>query len=136
MCVRRGAVNHNGVSSSLLKHTQPSLTPLAHLLHLCFLSKLRPARSCEAKSTSLNLNLIHRHSRKTKQSNATMEIRTLSFPADSPPPLPVIVAAKLAGLALPINTSLPPNSAPTLLLSNGYSFFFFFDKDLFFLPKA
>ena len=81
MCVRRGAVNHNGVSSSLLKHTQPSLTPLAHLLHLCFLSKLRPARSCEAKSTSLNLNLIHRHSRKTKQSNATMEIRTLSFPA-------------------------------------------------------
>ena len=65
-----------------------------------------------------------------------MEIRTLSFPADSPPPLPVIVAAKLAGLALPIDTSLPPNSAPTLLFSDGYSFFFFFDKDLFFLPKA
>lgn len=48
-----------------------------------------------------------------------MEIRTLSFPADSPPPLPVIVAAKLAGLALPIDTSLPPNSAPTLLFSDG-----------------
>uniref|UniRef100_A0A7N2MTA7 Uncharacterized protein n=1 Tax=Quercus lobata TaxID=97700 RepID=A0A7N2MTA7_QUELO len=47
-------------------------------------------------------------------------IRTLSFPADSPPPLPVIVAAKLAGLALPIDTSLPPNSAPTLLFSNGH----------------
>nr|POE82505.1 hypothetical protein CFP56_77476 [Quercus suber] len=73
-----------------------------------------------------------------KRNNATMkmEIRTLSFPADSPPPLPVIVAAKLAGLALPIDTSLPPNSAPTLLFSDGYSFFFFFDKDLFFLPKA
>ncbi|XP_050272181.1 glutamate--tRNA ligase, cytoplasmic-like [Quercus robur] len=49
-----------------------------------------------------------------------MEIRTLSFPADSLSPLPVIVAAKLADLALPIDTSLPPNSAPTLLFSNGH----------------
>jgi hypothetical protein len=31
------------------------------------------------------------------------------------------VAAKLSGFVLPINTSLPHNSAPTLLFSNGYS---------------
>ncbi|KAG2694083.1 hypothetical protein I3760_08G124700 [Carya illinoinensis] len=47
-----------------------------------------------------------------------MEIKVLSFPADSPP-LSVIVAAKLSGFALPTDTSLPPDSAPTLLFSNG-----------------
>lgn len=50
-----------------------------------------------------------------------MEIRVLSFPSDNPP-LPVIVAAKLAGFSLPTDTSLPPNSTPTLLFSNGYLF--------------
>jgi hypothetical protein len=49
-----------------------------------------------------------------------MEIKLLSFPAESPP-LAVIVAAKLSGFDLPSDTSLPPDSAPTLLFSNGYS---------------
>ena len=30
---------------------QNSLTPLSHLLHICFLSKLRPTKACEAEST-------------------------------------------------------------------------------------
>ncbi|KAF5462910.1 hypothetical protein F2P56_018877 [Juglans regia] len=47
-----------------------------------------------------------------------MEIKVLSFPADSPP-LSVIVAAKISGFALPTDTSLPPDSAPTLLFSDG-----------------
>ncbi|KAI4301636.1 hypothetical protein L6164_034896 [Bauhinia variegata] len=47
-----------------------------------------------------------------------MEIKMFAFPAASPP-LPVIVAAKLAGIAPAIDTSLPPDSAPTFLLSNG-----------------
>ncbi|KAI4349847.1 hypothetical protein L6164_010396 [Bauhinia variegata] len=47
-----------------------------------------------------------------------MEIRTFAFPAASPP-LPVIVTAKLAGISPAIDTSLPPDSAPTFLLSNG-----------------
>ncbi|XP_041020754.1 glutamate--tRNA ligase, cytoplasmic [Juglans microcarpa x Juglans regia] len=47
-----------------------------------------------------------------------MEIKVLSFPADSPP-LSVIVAAKLSGFALPTDTSLPPDSAPTLVFSDG-----------------
>ncbi|GLT67632.1 hypothetical protein SLA2020_399250 [Shorea laevis] len=47
-----------------------------------------------------------------------MEIKVLSFPAESPP-LAVIVAAKLSVFALPTDTSLPPDSAPTLLFSNG-----------------
>jgi hypothetical protein len=54
------------------------------------------------------------------------------------PPLAVIVATKLSGFVLPIDTSLPHDSAPNLLFSNGYSsiaftiiiigidFFFFF----------
>jgi hypothetical protein len=33
----------------------------------------------------------------------------------------VIVAAKLSGFVLPTDTSLPHDSAPTLLFSNGYS---------------
>jgi hypothetical protein len=37
------------------------------------------------------------------------------------PPLVVIVATKLFGFFLPTDTSLPHNSAPTLLFSNGYS---------------
>ncbi|XP_062171686.1 glutamate--tRNA ligase, cytoplasmic-like [Alnus glutinosa] len=47
-----------------------------------------------------------------------MGIKLLSFPAESPP-LAVIVAAKLSGFDLPTDTSLPPDSAPTLLFSNG-----------------
>lgn len=47
-----------------------------------------------------------------------MDIKQFSFAAASPP-LSVIVAAKLAGIALPIDTSLPPDSAPTFLFSNG-----------------
>lgn len=49
-----------------------------------------------------------------------MEIKLLSFPAESPP-LAVIVAAKLSGFVLPTDTSLPTDCAPTLLFSNGYS---------------
>ncbi|GAY59186.1 hypothetical protein CUMW_192670 [Citrus unshiu] len=45
----------------------------------------------------------------------TMEIKVLSFPADSPP-LSVIAAAKLAGITLPTETS---GSAPTFSFSNG-----------------
>ncbi|KAH9750619.1 glutamate--tRNA ligase cytoplasmic [Citrus sinensis] len=45
----------------------------------------------------------------------TMEIKVLSFPADSPPLL-VIAAAKLAGITIPTETS---GSAPTFSFSNG-----------------
>ncbi|KAF7818045.1 glutamate--tRNA ligase, cytoplasmic [Senna tora] len=47
-----------------------------------------------------------------------MDVQKLSFSA-STPPLSVIVAAKLAGISLPIDTSLPPDSSPTFLFSNG-----------------
>ncbi|KAB1214585.1 putative glutamate--tRNA ligase, cytoplasmic [Morella rubra] len=47
-----------------------------------------------------------------------METKVLSFPAGSPP-IAVMVAAKLSGLALPTDTSVPPDSAPILLFSNG-----------------
>ncbi|KAH9684841.1 glutamate--tRNA ligase cytoplasmic [Citrus sinensis] len=45
----------------------------------------------------------------------TMEIKVLSFPADSPP-LSVIAATKLAGITIPTETS---GSAPTFSFSNG-----------------
>ncbi|KAJ7977786.1 Glutamate--tRNA ligase [Quillaja saponaria] len=47
-----------------------------------------------------------------------MEIKLLSFPADSPP-LSVIAAAKLSGISPPLEPSLPPDSAPTFLFSDG-----------------
>lgn len=47
-----------------------------------------------------------------------MEIAQLSFAADSPP-LSVIAAAKLAGVPLPLDSSLPSGSPPFLLCSNG-----------------
>ncbi|KAK2966190.1 hypothetical protein RJ640_008756 [Escallonia rubra] len=46
-----------------------------------------------------------------------MEIK-LSFPADSPP-LSVIAAAKIAGLSITTDSSLPSASPPTFLFSNG-----------------
>ncbi|CAK8572599.1 unnamed protein product [Lathyrus sativus] len=47
-----------------------------------------------------------------------MDIKTLSFAA-STPPLAIIAAAKLAGISPSIDSSLPPDSAPTFLFSNG-----------------
>lgn len=45
----------------------------------------------------------------------------LSFPADSPP-LAVIVAAKIGGVSVSADSSLPSGSLPTLLYSDGYFF--------------
>lgn len=47
-----------------------------------------------------------------------MEIKKLSFAADSPP-LSVIAAAKVAGISFPADAS---GSAPTFHFSNGYVF--------------
>ncbi|PNX82427.1 putative glutamate-tRNA ligase cytoplasmic-like, partial [Trifolium pratense] len=47
-----------------------------------------------------------------------MDIKTFSFSAATPP-LAVIAAAKLAGFSPSIDTSLPSDSAPTFLFSNG-----------------
>ncbi|CAL0320907.1 unnamed protein product [Lupinus luteus] len=47
-----------------------------------------------------------------------MDIKTFSFAAATPP-LSVIAAANLAGVSLHIDTSLPPDSVPTFLFSNG-----------------
>lgn len=49
-----------------------------------------------------------------------MDIKTLAFAAASPP-LPVIAALKLAGVSPSVDTSLPPDSAPAFIFSNGYS---------------
>lgn len=49
-----------------------------------------------------------------------MEIKQLSFAADSPP-LSVIVAAKVAAIALPTTTTTDSPSVPTFLFSNGYN---------------
>ncbi|KAI4374043.1 hypothetical protein MLD38_012088 [Melastoma candidum] len=46
-----------------------------------------------------------------------MEIKVLFCPADSPP-LPVIVAAKIAGLPLQLDLSLPSGSVPYFILSH------------------
>lgn len=48
-----------------------------------------------------------------------MEIKLATFSADSPP-LAVIAAAKIAGIALPSDASAAPDSAPAFLFSNGY----------------
>ncbi|QCE07199.1 glutamate--tRNA ligase, cytoplasmic [Vigna unguiculata] len=47
-----------------------------------------------------------------------MDIKTFAFAASSPP-LPVIAAARLAGISPSIDTSLSPDSAPTFLFSDG-----------------
>ncbi|KAK2379258.1 glutamine--tRNA ligase [Trifolium repens] len=47
-----------------------------------------------------------------------MDIKTFSFSAATPP-LAIIVAAKLAGFSPSIDTSLPSDSSPTFLFSNG-----------------
>ncbi|KAL5582767.1 hypothetical protein UlMin_015209 [Ulmus minor] len=47
-----------------------------------------------------------------------MEIKSVSFPADSPP-LSVIAAAKVAGIPLSANPSAAPDSAPSFHFSNG-----------------
>nr|AFK45146.1 unknown [Lotus japonicus] len=47
-----------------------------------------------------------------------MDIKTLAFAAASPP-LPVIAALKLAGVSPSVDTSLPPDSAPAFIFSNG-----------------
>ncbi|XP_061370992.1 glutamate--tRNA ligase, cytoplasmic [Gastrolobium bilobum] len=47
-----------------------------------------------------------------------MDIKTFAFAAATPP-LSVIAAVKLAGISPLIDTSLPPDSAPTLLFSDG-----------------
>ncbi|KAE9589529.1 putative glutamate--tRNA ligase [Lupinus albus] len=47
-----------------------------------------------------------------------MDIKTFFFAAATPP-LSVIAAAKLAGVSLHVDTSLPPDSVPTFLFSNG-----------------
>ncbi|KAK4282668.1 hypothetical protein QN277_014015 [Acacia crassicarpa] len=47
-----------------------------------------------------------------------MDIEKFSFDAASPP-LSVIVAAKLAAISFPIDTSLPSDSAPTFFFSSG-----------------
>ncbi|XP_028779419.1 glutamate--tRNA ligase, cytoplasmic [Neltuma alba] len=47
-----------------------------------------------------------------------MDIERFSFAATSPP-LSVIVAAKLAGISFPIDSSLPSDSAPTFLFPTG-----------------
>ncbi|XP_022969395.1 glutamate--tRNA ligase, cytoplasmic [Cucurbita maxima] len=47
-----------------------------------------------------------------------MDVKLLSFPADCPP-LSVIVAAKIAGITSPADSSLPSGSAPQFLFSTG-----------------
>ncbi|GAV69672.1 tRNA-synt_1c domain-containing protein/tRNA-synt_1c_C domain-containing protein [Cephalotus follicularis] len=47
---------------------------------------------------------------------AKMEVKKLSFAAESPPPLSVIAAAKVAAIPIPIGTSA---STPTFVLSDG-----------------
>lgn len=47
-----------------------------------------------------------------------MEIKGLSFPAENPP-LSVIAAAKLAGISVPTDASLAPDSLPVLQFSDG-----------------
>ncbi|XP_065852298.1 glutamate--tRNA ligase, cytoplasmic [Euphorbia lathyris] len=49
---------------------------------------------------------------------AGMEIKHLSFPADTPP-LSVIAAAKVAAINLPTSTVTDTSSPPTLVFSNG-----------------
>lgn len=50
-------------------------------------------------------------------------IKVLSFPSDSPP-LSIIAAAKIAGIALPTQTST--SGSPTLSFSNRYFFLAYF----------
>lgn len=50
-----------------------------------------------------------------------IKIKTLSFSAAAPP-LAGIAASKLAGFSPSIDTSLPPDSVPTFLLSSGSKF--------------
>ncbi|MED6128433.1 hypothetical protein PIB30_097824, partial [Stylosanthes scabra] len=47
-----------------------------------------------------------------------MDIKTFAFAAATPP-LSVIAAAKLAGISPSVDASLPPDSSPTFLFSNG-----------------
>lgn len=47
-----------------------------------------------------------------------MEIDKLLFPADNPP-LSVIAAAKISGISLSLDPSLPSGSVPQFLFSDG-----------------
>ncbi|KAL6221937.1 hypothetical protein ACLB2K_005329 [Fragaria x ananassa] len=47
-----------------------------------------------------------------------MKLKSLSFAAETPP-LSVIAAAKLAGVSVPADASLPPDSPPVLQISDG-----------------
>jgi hypothetical protein len=50
---------------------------------------------------------------------STMDIKTFSFSAATPP-LAVIAAAKLAGFSPSIDTSLPSDTTPAFLFSDGF----------------